>query len=226
MDVDERPTGASAAPLAPAPPRAADAPDERFALRPEDFRVLASDSRVAILKALDERQMTGTELAKKLGLEKSTVAQHLDRLVEAGLVQRKEDDRLWVYYTLAPRGRRLLHPPRAGFTLLLSGSLLSAGASLTLFGTFLLGNLAREVGRSSPSSAPMGDADDAADAPAAGGSTEPGAPVSEAADGADTAASVGGGVPLLPVLAFGSFALAALLGGVAWFLRPGRGPTR
>lgn len=223
--MDDRSVAASAsAQAAPAsapargPGAAAEAPDERFALKPEDFRILASDSRVAILKALDERQMTGTELGKKLGLEKSTVAQHLDRLVEGGLVQRKEDDRLWVYYTLAPRGRRLLHPPRAGFTLLLAGSLLSAGASLTLFGTFLLGNLAREV--ASPSSAPSAPADDA------GGESAPasGEPVMDAdassRTGADAVAEPSVSIPLLPALAVGAFALAAALGGAAWMLRP------
>lgn len=214
-------TAAASAPQAPPPARATEAADERFALRPEDFRILASDSRVAILKALDERQMTGTELGKKLGLEKSTVAEHLERLVEGGLVQRKEDDRLWVYYTLAPRGRRLLHPPRAGFTLLLAGSLLSAGASLTLFGTFLLGNLAREVA-SSPSEAPSTEPapDDAADAPAAGSS---GTAADADFESGAAEPAVAGGVPLLPALAAGTFALAAILGGAAWFLRPGRG---
>lgn len=220
--MDDRPVATSPAASTGAHAAPALTEDERFALKPEDFRILASDSRVAILKALDERQMTGTELGKKLGLEKSTVAQHLDRLVEGGLVQRKEDDRLWVYYTLAPRGRRLLHPPRAGFTLLLAGSLVSAGASLTLFGTFLLGNLAREV--ASPSSAPEAT-DDAggASAPASG---EAAMDTDAGRAGPDTAAepAAAGGIPLLPALAVGAFALAAALGGAAWMLRPGRGP--
>lgn len=225
MKVDDRPAALD-------PPLSA--ADERFALRPEDFRILASDSRVAILKALDERQMTGTELGKKLGLEKSTVAQHLDRLVEGGLVQRKEDDRLWVYYTLAPRGRRLLHPPRAGFSLLLAGSLLSAGASLTLFGTFVLGNLAREVASplQAPSESPetTGSMDDTS-----GGSAPASPPAEGAAAGDGDAGAVADmapasepavSIPLLPALAIGSFLLAAALGAGAWLLRPGRGPSK
>lgn len=198
----------------PAPPRAAlDGPGETVALRPDDFKLLSSDTRVQILKLLDARARTGTELGKDLGLEKSTVHQHLERLVEGGLVHRREDDRLWVYYDLAPRGRRLLHPPRSGFTLLLAGSLLSAGASLTLAASWLLGSLAAPMRESSPVQAP--GADGAADAPAGGASAD------EAGDASPAVAGDGGWpLPPLATAAAACFALAALLGSAAWVARP------
>lgn len=191
--------------------------DEKFALRPEDFRILASDTRVQILKILDGRAMTGTELGKRLDLEKSTVHQHLEKLVEGGLVTRREDDRLWVYYDLSPRGRRLLHPPRAGFTLLLSGSLASAGAAVALFATWVLGNATRDL-----ASAPQ-DAGGRAEEPVADGA--PTAPTEGAAgDGAGgvsaQAEPSGPGFPIVPAIAVALFALAAALGGAAWIVRP------
>jgi DNA-binding transcriptional ArsR family regulator len=79
-------------------------------LTKETFEVLASGTRLTILKNLNERRMTVTELADDLGLAKSTVHHHLQRLADAGLVAAGEDGHAWVYYALTPEGQALLQP--------------------------------------------------------------------------------------------------------------------
>lgn len=96
------------------------------------FKALASDTRLDILKALDVRQKTVTELAKELELNKATVFEHLEKLAEVDLIQKLEDERKWVYWQLTWKGRRLLHPETITLALLLSsalGTLLTAAAA-------------------------------------------------------------------------------------------------
>ena len=86
---------------------------------------LASETRIEILKKLDEKRMTLTELSEVLDISKASVKEHLDRLVEAGLIERIDEGRKWVYYELTDKGRRILHPERATkiFLLLASATL-------------------------------------------------------------------------------------------------------
>lgn len=79
-------------------------------LTKDTFEVLASETRLDILKILSTRRMTVTELADTLDLAKSTVHHHLQRLADAGLVAADDDGRAWVYYALTPEGRGLLQP--------------------------------------------------------------------------------------------------------------------
>ncbi len=76
-------------------------------LTKKSFDALSSDSRIRILKLLNERQMTLSELARKLHMSKSTVSQHIERLLEAELVVRKQRGK-WVYYALSDAGRKIL----------------------------------------------------------------------------------------------------------------------
>ncbi|MEK6978476.1 MAG: winged helix-turn-helix domain-containing protein [Candidatus Hydrothermarchaeota archaeon] len=86
------------------------------------FEALASDTRVAILKELDERQKTVTELSASLGMAKSSVHEHLAKMVEAGLIEKEENERKWTYYRLTPKGRKILHPGERTKILVLVGS--------------------------------------------------------------------------------------------------------
>lgn len=109
---------------------------DRITLDREVFKALASDTRLDILKALDERQKTVTELARELELNKATVFEHLEKLATVGLIQKLEDDRKWVYWQLSWTGRRLLHPEKITLAILLStalGTLLTAFAAFTLY---------------------------------------------------------------------------------------------
>ncbi len=75
----------------------------------DDIAALSSDARVAILKSLDSRPMTMSELAEGLGLARSTIHEHLGVLADADLVAH-ENARKWRDYTLTKRARQILHP--------------------------------------------------------------------------------------------------------------------
>ncbi|HVM45504.1 MAG TPA: winged helix-turn-helix domain-containing protein, partial [Candidatus Thermoplasmatota archaeon] len=111
---------------------------DKITLDRDVFKALASDTRLDILKKLDARQKTVTELAKELELNKSTVLEHLEKLEAVGLIQKVEQDveRKWVYWQLTWTGRRLLHPEQVQVALLLStagGALASAIAAVWLW---------------------------------------------------------------------------------------------
>ena len=95
------------------------------------LKVLAADTRRDILRLLQKRRMTLTELATALDLKKATVLEHLKRLTDAGLVRRHEDERLWVYYELTTQGGRLLNPGRTRFYIVMG---VAAAAALLVGG--------------------------------------------------------------------------------------------
>ena len=99
----------------------------------ESFKALASEVRVDILKKLDERRQTVTDLSALLALSKPTLLEHLEKLQAAGLVKRVDEGRKWIYYELSQKGRKLLHPEKVAIVLALSG----AGV-LAAIGAFLL----------------------------------------------------------------------------------------
>lgn len=111
-------------------------PDE-IRLDKKTFEALAMDSRVKILKALKERRKTQSELSKELKLAVSTVSQHLDKLVDANLVKRKNQGKKWVYYELTTTAGGILSPSARGvFVFALSVSLLLIVlGSMTMYGT-------------------------------------------------------------------------------------------
>ena len=83
---------------------------KRVILTPRIFAALASPERIRVLRALEERNMTGTEVASRLAISKSTAFKELSRLEEAELVARIDGNRKWVYYRLTEIARRILHP--------------------------------------------------------------------------------------------------------------------
>jgi DNA-binding transcriptional ArsR family regulator len=84
----------------------------RVTLDQASFRALASEVRVEVLKRLDERRMTVTDLANALQLSKPTLLEHLEKLQAAELVKRIDEGRKWIYYDLTGRGKKILHPER------------------------------------------------------------------------------------------------------------------
>lgn len=107
---------------------------DKITLDKSSFMALASESRIKLLKKLDERKMTVTELARELGISKPAILRHLDKLIEAGLVKKLEDKRKWVYYSLTLKGKNILHPERIKITLLLSVAFLTfLGGLFTLW---------------------------------------------------------------------------------------------
>src|SRR6266704_414690 len=116
----------------------------------ESFKALASEVRVEILKQLEERRMTVTDLSHAMSLAKPTLLEHLDRLVTAGLIAKMDEGRKWIYYDLTKRGRNILHPHQVKIMISLALSVVlvasgilavvfaathSASSGTTIFGT-------------------------------------------------------------------------------------------
>ena len=181
---------------------------DKITLDRDTFKALASDTRLDILKALDVRQKTVTELAKELDLNKATVFEHLEKLEAVALIQRIEEDveRKWVYWQLSWKGRRLLHPEAITLALLLSsalGTLLTAAAAAWLWWRSNVASLAQPTSDASPGGK------------AAAPSIAAQAPV---APSPEAAASVAHD-PALMAWAIGLALLTLLLIGGAWWVR-------
>jgi DNA-binding transcriptional ArsR family regulator len=84
----------------------------KISLTQDEFRVLASTTRIDIMKLLDESQLTVSDVSRRLSMNKATVHEHLNRLIEVGLVKKEDTNRKWVYYSLTWKGKNLLHPER------------------------------------------------------------------------------------------------------------------
>lgn len=110
---------------------------ESITLDKSTFKALASENRIAILKSLDKRRKTASELSHELGTTVQGISEHLQSLQQAGLVERQENERKWVYYNLTGKGSAVLHPDSKKFWVLVSLSLLALSTyfySPTLFG--------------------------------------------------------------------------------------------
>src|SRR5438046_7197377 len=107
----------------------------KITLDQESFRALASDVRVDILKRLDSRRETVTDLSNLLQLSKPTLLEHLEKLQTAGLVKRIDEGRKWIYYELTDKGRKILHPEKVAITLALASAVVLAaiGAFALIF---------------------------------------------------------------------------------------------
>ncbi len=84
---------------------------EEFKIPRKMLKTIIADTRVDILKALEERPMTASELSKKLKKHVTTISEHLELLKNSNLVERIErPGRKWVYYKLTKEGKKILHP--------------------------------------------------------------------------------------------------------------------
>lgn len=93
---------------------------DKIILDSTTFKALASRTRLNILKNLDERQKTLSELSKIMDLNKATIYEHLFLLQEVGLVEKRNTESKWVYYKLTWKGTDLLHPEKKKIVVLLS----------------------------------------------------------------------------------------------------------
>src|SRR2546422_11448849 len=102
----------------------------RGTLEQASFGALASEVRIEVLKRLDERRMTVTDLANALSLSKPTRLEHLEKLQQADLVKRMDEGRKWIYYELTGRGKKSLHPERVTIVVSLCLSVLLAAVGV------------------------------------------------------------------------------------------------
>jgi DNA-binding transcriptional ArsR family regulator len=130
-----------------------DAGGGKITLDQESFKALASDVRVGILKRLDVRRETVTDLSNLLNLSKPTLLEHLEKLQTAGLVKRIDEGRKWIYYVLSDKGRKILHPERVAITLALAAAVVLAaiGVFYVLFASGALAPASPLLNPSAPS---------------------------------------------------------------------------
>ena len=120
--------------------------DDKITLDRETFRALAVDTRIEILKRLgDEYQLTLTDLSQAMGMAPSTIKEHLERLVDVGLIRQVEGDTKWKYYRLTGKGKQLLNPYEKKVWIVLSTTILLLFASLYRLLYLLKGSLTQAV---------------------------------------------------------------------------------
>lgn len=110
-------------------------------LSTQEFKALSSESRTRILKILDERNHTLSELSARLEMAAPTVKQHTSVLVGSGLVELMDEGRKWKYYTLTKKGRQLLHAneTKSSVFILLSSAIVVGLVGFAMI--FMLGGL-------------------------------------------------------------------------------------
>lgn len=90
----------------------------------QSFKVLASGTRLDILKTLDGKKMNLNDICRATNLHKMTLHEHLSKLAEAGFIKRIErEGHKWVYYKLSWKGESLLHPENTHIVVLFSFTL-------------------------------------------------------------------------------------------------------
>jgi len=113
------------------------------------LKVLSADTRMDILKMLNEGARTPSFLGKHLNKSDATIIEHLDVMVKHGLVKKVEQlGRKWIFYTLTERGRGIASSKSRRLIIILSTSfLMLAGGIFSLSNYFYsqAGTFARET---------------------------------------------------------------------------------
>jgi DNA-binding transcriptional ArsR family regulator len=111
--------------------------EPKITLDSSTFKALASGTRVKILKTLEKRNHTQSELSAVLKMSIPTIKDHLTAMEQGGLVKRKEEGRKWIYYALTEKAKCVLDPERKRLWIVLSFFVLSAiGSTITLYRHF------------------------------------------------------------------------------------------
>lgn len=90
----------------------------------EEFKALSSDTRISIIKMLNSRNFTLSELSAKLNMSSPTIKQHLETLVNSDLIEQKDEGRKWKYYSLTRKGKKIIEPEDSHIMILLGASLI------------------------------------------------------------------------------------------------------
>ncbi len=141
--------------------------EDKITLDRESFKALSVDTRVNVLKSLYERRKTLSELSSALELRNSTVKEHMEVLLKAGLVKKIDEGYKWKYYALTMKGKNIVNPTeiKVLITLAVSSLLLLGTTALFLSRLFSFQFLPQAFEAAQPLQAPeMGAAESAADA--------------------------------------------------------------
>jgi len=89
------------------------------------LKALSNDTRQEIIKLLNKRPHTASELSKKMGKHITTIIEHLEILEKANIIQRRNNGNKWVYYVLTKKGDKLFKPKYYSFVILISLALVA-----------------------------------------------------------------------------------------------------
>lgn len=108
--------------------------EEKLKVSKKLLKTLTVDTRTDILKNLEKRPMTASELSRKLGKHVTTVSEHLNVLKKSELVERVErPGRKWVYYKLTKPGQRIVHPTSYRFVFIFVVAFFTLASAWYLF---------------------------------------------------------------------------------------------
>lgn len=110
--------------------------DDDVVVSREMLRAIGAETRIAILKALRQRQKTQSELASELGISAPTVLEHAEQLQKAGLIEPVPEyaDKKWKYLRLTKTARGLVEGRRMSVIMMLaSGSAIITGGLMFLY---------------------------------------------------------------------------------------------
>jgi DNA-binding transcriptional ArsR family regulator len=121
----------------------------KVTLNKNAFKALASDTRLEIIRTLDGKKMSLTELSKETSLNKATLHEHLAKLTEAGLIKRiQREGHKWVYYKLSWKGESLLHPENTKIVVVFTAAFISLIAGFTQMYLYFTTRFPQETGNS------------------------------------------------------------------------------
>lgn len=127
--------------------------EKQVILDDKSFKALSADSRINILKQLNERRMTLSELSQKLSLKNSTVKEHCLILLNAQLISKIDEGRKWKYYELTQKGKQVVEPnlmqEAKVFVLLSLTTIMFMGIILFLFQNMIIENTIIDLNYSS-----------------------------------------------------------------------------
>jgi DNA-binding transcriptional ArsR family regulator len=112
------------------------------------LKVLSADTRMDILKLLNEGARTPSYLGKHLNKTDPTIIEHLDIMVKTGLVKKIEQPgKKWIFYTLTDRGKGIISSKSRRLVIIISTSLLILAGGILSMSYFpqQLGTFARET---------------------------------------------------------------------------------
>ncbi len=113
---------------------------KKIELDRSSFKALSSDTRLKIIKNLNEKDMRVTDLSDNLDLSKPTISEHLNKLEDSGLIEKREErDKKRVYYSLSDKSKSLLEPRMTTRVKLLIGlAILSLAGTMERFYNYFL----------------------------------------------------------------------------------------
>jgi len=107
--------------------------EDKITIEKDVFKALASDTRINMLKILDKRRHTQSEIAAELRMSVPAVKEHLNAMEKAGLVKIIDEGYKWKYYELTEKSRCILDSERKKVWIVLGLWIAAAAGTFAVF---------------------------------------------------------------------------------------------